>query len=79
MTNQERQDRGCASYAAVTRGLVVEPSPDYSGRTFEAPGGECVVLDRETSGAQLWRVRQPDGRIELMRPSELATALRPRE
>jgi hypothetical protein len=77
MTNQEHQSRGLSSYAAVTSGLVAEPSPDYSGRTFEARGGQCVVLDRQPRGAQLWRVRQPDGRIELMRPSELATAATP--
>ena len=76
MTNRERQARGFASYAAVTSG---ELTPDYSGWTFEASGGRCVVLDREPGGARLWRVRQPDGRIELLRPSELARALRRRQ
>jgi hypothetical protein len=75
MTNQERQARGCASYAAVTCGLVVEPSPDYSGRKIETPDGPWVVLDREARGVRLWRVRQPDGRVELMRPAAIAAAL----
>lgn len=75
MTYEQHQARGCASYEAVTSGLVAEASPDYSGRTFEARGGRCVVLDREPRGAQFWRVRQPDGRFELMRPSAVAKAL----
>ena len=75
MSYQDEQARGCASYAAVTGGSGVEPGPDYSGRTFEAQGGRCVVLGRETRGAQLWRVCRPDGRVKLMRPSAIAAAL----
>jgi hypothetical protein len=73
---EEQQARGCASYAAVNSGLVVESSPDYSGRTYEDADGRWVVLDRETHGARLWRVRRPDGRMRLMRPSALEAALR---
>ena len=76
MTHREHQARGCASYAAVTSAFVVEPSPDYHGRTFDAQDGRCVVLDREAHGGQLWRVRRPDGRIQPMRPSTVAAALR---